>query len=136
MVQWTQDDRCCKSGIHNVVCAGLLGDLRDLVEVGERQNGVGRRLAEDQLRVWPHRLPDVLWVGEVAECELHAQGCEEFPARPVCASIRALGDNTMVASFHGCRNRSRRGGHACAKGTGTEATLHCSELLLQYSDRG
>mmetsp|Transcript_117186 Transcript_117186/g.332068 ORF Transcript_117186/g.332068 Transcript_117186/m.332068 type:complete len:397 (+) Transcript_117186:149-1339(+) len=111
--------------------AVLLRDLRDPLEVGQRQHWIRGALREDELRVRLHRLAHVLVVSHVYERELHAQRREELPARPVRAAVGAVGDDTVIPRLHRCADGAGRRGHAGTKCTCTNSALNEGELRLQ-----
>mmetsp|Transcript_21833 Transcript_21833/g.41128 ORF Transcript_21833/g.41128 Transcript_21833/m.41128 type:complete len:322 (+) Transcript_21833:310-1275(+) len=123
-----------KGGVDYMLGASLVGNLRDRLKISERQNWVGGGLAEHELRVRLHGLLHVLRIAEVDERELHIQGREELSARPIGASVRAVGDDTVVACLH--RGGDGAGGrsHASAEGAGPIPVLHRGELLFQRRD--
>merc|ERR1719284_1606669 len=100
MIQRAANDRGGESGVANVHTAMFLGDFRDSLNVCDLQRGVSRTFAEDQLRVRFDRSADVVEVAEINKIELHSERFELFSADPVCSAIRAVGDYTMVSSFH------------------------------------
>mmetsp|Transcript_74691 Transcript_74691/g.164933 ORF Transcript_74691/g.164933 Transcript_74691/m.164933 type:complete len:214 (+) Transcript_74691:379-1020(+) len=100
-VQRTTDHRCCKGRINHMLCACVLGDLGDSLDVGQRQDRVCRGLTEDQLGVRLHGLLDILRIPEIHKGELHAHRREELAAGPVCATIGAVRNDAVVTSLHG-----------------------------------
>mmetsp|Transcript_58237 Transcript_58237/g.127849 ORF Transcript_58237/g.127849 Transcript_58237/m.127849 type:complete len:395 (+) Transcript_58237:164-1348(+) len=135
VVERSADDRGGESGVHNMVRTDLLGDFGDALDVAEREDGVGRGLGEDQLRVGLDGLTDVVDVSEIAESELHAHRGEELAAGSVGAAIGAVSDDTVVASLHGGADGAGGGSHASSEGACSGAVLELGEFRLQGGGR-
>merc|ERR1719221_1635761 len=71
MVQGAQDHRRCEGGVDDMVSTMCLGDLGNLVEVGECQHRIGGSFAKDQFGVGLHCLAHDFGVGEITERKLH-----------------------------------------------------------------
>mmetsp|Transcript_41419 Transcript_41419/g.64730 ORF Transcript_41419/g.64730 Transcript_41419/m.64730 type:complete len:257 (+) Transcript_41419:454-1224(+) len=131
MLQRSQHNWCCECCINHMLCTSSMCDFRDLLDVAEGQKGIRWRFAEDKLRVWLHCFLHDLWIPEINKSELHSKRCEELSATPVRATIRAISNNTVIASLHCCTNASCRCGHTCPKCCGAVAHLQHCEFLLQ-----
>merc|ERR1719215_1483832 len=108
-----------------------MGNLRDLIDFAESEQGIRWGFAEDQLGVGLHGLLHVLYFPEIDKGELHAERCEELATAPVRATVGALGDYAVVASLHGGTDAGRSGSHPCAKRSCTEPILQNCKLLLK-----
>ena len=115
--------------------AARLGELRELLQVGERQRRVGGRLGEDQLRVRLDRRLHRLQVGEVDKVELHAHVGEHRAARAVGAAVRAVGDHAVVARLHRRAHDGDRRRHPRAEARRAVPALELRNFVLERHHR-
>lgn len=136
MVERSADVGGGEGGVADVQDAVALGDLRNGIEVGQSESGIGGRLAENEFRVGSNGLLDVFGVGEIDEAEGHPQRHELLAADAVGAAVAAVGDDAVVARVHEGVDAGGCGGHACADADGVVAVFDLGDFFFEHFDGG
>ena len=122
-----------EGGVYAQQRPGLVGDLRNGINVADAGGGVARGLHVDELGVGAHSGPNGLGVGGVQQSHLHAVLLGQIlPEQQVRGAVAHLGHDGVVAGVQGGGEYGGQSGHTAGEHCAVLCAGQGAQLVLQH----